>query len=112
MVANLQVLLQSKFYIEMVRHIVFFKLKENNKSNNIELLKNELQGLKTKIEFIKNLEVGLNFNNGASAFDLSLIVDLATKDDLEKYRVHTEHQRVVEIIKEINDQAVVVDYEI
>lgn len=87
-------------------------MKQEQKKEHLQQLKDALEALEHKIEYIKNLEVGVNFNEKPSAYDLSLIVDLDSKEDLENYRVHPEHQRVVELIKEINEQAAVVDYEL
>ena len=95
----------------MVRHIVFFKLKEEQKKENVKKLKDALEALKDKIECIVHLEVGVNFSEKPSAFDLSLIVDLKSRQDLEYYRIHPEHQKVVELILKINQQSAVVDYE-
>lgn len=95
----------------MVRHIVFFKLKENNRNNNIIKLKEALNSLGEKIDVVRHIEVGENFTVKESAFDISLIVDFDSKLDFETYRVHPEHKKVVDLILEINEKSAVVDYE-
>ena len=95
----------------MIRHIVFFKVKEENKQANIDKLKIALRELKGKISEIKSIDVGVNFNAKSNAFDIALITDFQNIEDLDKYRVHPEHQKVVELIKEITEKSAVVDYE-
>lgn len=95
----------------MIRHIVMFKLKEANKAENISKLKSALDGLQEKIYLVKYLETGVNFNENPRAYDLVLVTDFNSKEDLEQYRVHPEHVKVVELIKEVNYTTTVVDYE-
>ncbi len=96
----------------MIKHIVFFKLKNENKKNNVEKLNQALLSLKSKIEVINSIETGINIAHSERAFDLSLIVMLENEQALEEYRNHPEHMKVLELIKEINDQIAVVDYKI
>jgi hypothetical protein len=95
----------------MIRHIIFFKLKKEHKAS-IAALKKQLDGLKQHIPEIKHLETGLNFSERDIAYDLSLIVDVATTNDLMAYQQHPEHQKIVDFIKNIAEQKAVVDYEI
>ena len=94
----------------MVRHIVFFKLNEQN-SDKKEILFQKLNNLKNDIDFIKHLEVGVNFTESERAYDISLIVDLDSKEDLKAYAVHDKHLPVVEYIKSNGIDTKVVDYE-
>ena len=94
----------------MVRHIVFFKLKDNSLASKEEV-KQKLLSLKEKLKYIRFLEVGLNFSEEARAYDLSLIVDLDSKEDLEKYAKDDYHQEVISFIKTKAIDTKVVDYE-
>jgi hypothetical protein len=91
-----------------IRHIVFFKL--SNKSLQEELVE-KLRGLEEKIDLIQHLEVGENFAVSPRAFDVSLIVDFESKNDLAVYATHKEHLPVVEFIKANGIETKVVDYE-
>jgi len=99
----------------MIRHIVFFRLKEQNdkglKQDQLQDLKNFLESLKEKIEGIVHLETGINFSAREVAFDLALISDFASVNDLEKYIAHPEHQKLLELLNEIKKEVAVVDYE-
>ena len=99
----------------MIKHIVLWKLKEEaegrSKLENALLLKGELESMTGQIKEIRKLEVGINFNTGEDAYDLALFSEFATKQDLEIYQNHSEHQRVVAILRRLRDTRAVVDFE-
>ena len=94
----------------MIVHIVMFKFKEENKESNIELVVKKLNGLLEKIDELKSIEVGVDFNKSERAFDLSLYSTFDSKEDLQAYAVHPEHLKVVELIKSVTSESKVVDY--
>ena len=94
----------------MIVHIVMFKFKEEDKALNLTKVEEALNSLVSKIDELKSLEVGIDFNQSQRAFDLSLYSTFDTKEDLEIYAVHTEHLKVVELIKNVTVESKVVDY--
>ena len=98
----------------MVKHIVFFKLKDEivDKEQVAKNVINTLYELKNKIAEIKFYELGMNFANRETAFDIALISHFDTREDLEKYRLHPEHVRAVEQIRPYISKTASVDYEI
>ncbi len=97
----------------MVNHIVLFKLKDypaEEKKAVISELKGMLEALQTKIFEVKYIEVGANYELDAKSFDLALISHFETIEDLDTYREHPEHQKVVERIKETTVERAAVDY--
>jgi hypothetical protein len=97
--------------MSMIKHIVFFKLSEDGMNQKDEIV-NKLNNLKNEIDFIVDLEVGLNFSQEDRACDISLIVILNSKEDLEAYAVHDKHIPVVQFIKQYAIESKVVDYEV
>lgn len=99
----------------MIKHIVLWKLKEEaegrSRLENALLLKGELESMTGRIKEIRKLEVGINFNTGQDAYDLALFSEFATKQDLDIYQNHPEHQRVVAILRRLRDTRAVVDFE-
>jgi len=99
----------------MIKHIVVWKLKERaeekSKAENARLLKRELESLVGKIPAIRKFEVGINFNPTPDAYDMSVVSEFATKEDLDGYLNHPEHQRVAGLLKRLRDTRIVVDYE-
>ena len=96
----------------MIIHIVMFQFKDENKQNNISLVKARLEALVTKIDPLVFIEVGIDFNQSERAFDLSLYSKFNTLEDLKIYAVHEEHLKVLKLIREVTVESKVVDYEI
>lgn len=97
----------------MINHIVLFKLKDYpvmEKAKVVEELKTLLESLKEKIKEVKYLEVGTNYELEAKSYDIALISHFESLEDLDTYRVHPEHLKVVERIKETTSERAAVDY--
>lgn len=94
----------------MVKHIVLFKLEDNSQANK-EDIKSRFLSMIGKIEVMKNLEIGINFSPEERAFDLSLMCDFATKEDLKIYAEHPVHVAIVTYLKSINTVTKIIDYE-
>ncbi len=100
----------------MVKHIVMLKLKETE--NRIEKLENALklkkaiEGLGYKIDEVKYMEVGLNYNEKPTAFDLVLNSTFDNAEDLDAYRGHPEHVKMLDFLDDVIEKTAVVDYEI
>lgn len=97
----------------MINHVVLFKLKDypdSEKSEIITELRKLLEGLKEKIKEVKYIEVGINHELQAKSFDISLISHFENLEELDKYRIHPEHLKVVERIKETTIERAAVDY--
>jgi hypothetical protein len=98
----------------MINHVVLFKLKdfpEQEKREVIAELTAALNGLKDKIKEAKYIEVGANYELEAKSYDLALISHFENLEDLETYRVHPEHQKVVKRIGETTVSRAAVDFE-
>ena len=93
----------------MIKHIVTWKLKEENKIDNAKKIKEILEALPSKISLIKKLEVGINENGGE--YGVILITEFNSYEDLKNYDVHDEHQKVKAFIKTVVTDRVAVDYE-
>ncbi len=96
----------------MIVHIVMFKFKEENRESNIKKVKQELNGLVSKIDELNSIEVGIDFNQSDRAFDLSLYSTFDSREALNAYAIHEEHLKVVSLIKEVTLESKVVDYKI
>jgi len=94
----------------MVVHMVVFKFLDKNKQQNILEIKNKLESLKKDIDTIVDLEAGIDINRSSRAYDMSLIVTFKTEDDLKQYAAHSKHLEVLEFIRSVTEQSVVVDY--
>jgi hypothetical protein len=93
----------------MIRHIVFFK---HSDAAKIKELADMLNALEEKIDFILDLEVGVDLLHSARSFDLALTITLPDIKHLNLYADHTEHIPVVEWVKANGFETKVVDYEL
>lgn len=93
----------------MIRHIVAWKLKDENKADNIERMKKQLTALVGKIDGLVSLEVGACFENGQ--WDAALDSVFESREALEGYRTHPEHVKVADFIHTIMLERTAADYE-
>ncbi len=96
----------------MIRHIVFFKFKEEaNEGERAELVA-ALKNLKAQIPLVKALEVEPDIGGKPNSYDIALNSVFENMDDLETYAVHPDHVKVVERVKALCQSSVKVDYTI
>lgn len=98
----------------MINHIVLFKLKdysELEKPGIIAEMKSLLEGLKGKIDELKYIEVGINYELNSKSYDLALISHFNSVEDLDKYRIHAEHKKVLARFSELRLERAAVDFE-
>lgn len=91
----------------MVHHLVFFKLNEGVAAAEAVAL---LHGLRGVIPELQTLEAGESLLGADRQWDVGLYTTFASLDALEAYRVHPEHQKVVNWIKANTSDRAVVDF--
>lgn len=104
----------------MIRHVVMWKLKDEaegaSKEKNAEKMKLILEGLKVKIDEIKNVEVGINITNDddetGSPYDVVLISDFDTELDYTMYTRNDHHKKAVKFIDSVIEDRHFVDYKV
>ncbi|MDX1636435.1 MAG: Dabb family protein [Balneolaceae bacterium] len=104
----------------MIRHVVMWKLKDEaegaTKEKNAEKMKLILEGLKTNIDEIKNVEVGININEeddeAGMAYDVVLISDFETELDFTMYTRNAHHKKAVNFIESVIEDRRFVDYKV
>ncbi len=94
----------------MLVHIVMFQFKDENKKVNLERVKSMLEALPSKINELKNMEVGIDISKSERSFDLILTSLFENQEGLNAYAVHPAHLEVVRVIKEVTSLSKVVDY--
>lgn len=95
----------------MITHIILVKLKENNEEA-INGIKDKLLGMNGKIEYLKDLSVGVDFAHAEISYDVAMIAQFNSKEDLNAYIVHPAHIEVGKYIEDIQAKVVALDYEI
>ena len=99
----------------MVKHIVMFKLKDSlSQKEKLEIMntfKSAIESLPEKINFIKEIHVGLNINP-SEKWDICLNSTFDSLDDVKAYSIHPKHVAAAGIIKEAKEDRACVDFEI
>ena len=97
----------------MVKHIVLFKFKKKGDIASVKAtmreFKSALEALKDKIPFLRFIEVGVN-ENPKEDFDMCLVTEFDSMEDLANYAVHPDHVAATQIIKDIKEGRACVDY--
>jgi hypothetical protein len=103
-----------KFFV-MINHVVLFKLKkydsESEKQDVISSIEDALLSLSGKIEELKYIEVGVNYELTTKSYDICLISHFETVEQLDAYRIHPEHVKVAALVGQHAIERAAVDYE-
>lgn len=99
----------------MINHVVLFKLKKydspSEKQEVIGRIEDALLALSGKIDELKYIEVGVNYDLSAKSHDICLISHFDSLDHLVTYRIHPEHLKVAELIGQHAVERAAVDFE-
>lgn len=99
----------------MIKHIVMWRFKDYaegaTKQENIMKVKNMLEELPSRIDFIREMKVEINVNPKEGMYDAVLISAFDTLEDVNAYRVHPEHKKISAFVSLIRESRASVDYE-
>ncbi|WP_438432869.1 Dabb family protein [Gorillibacterium sp. sgz500922] len=95
----------------MITHLVFFRLKDTS-PEGLARTRGVLLDMEGKIPDLLELEAGINVIPQGRAYDIALVTKFPTREALDAYQVHPEHQKVLAYMKEaLREPSVSVDYE-
>ena len=97
----------------MIKHIVLFQL-DSEIPNNVRTevaqnFKTQIESLPGVIPCIRHIEVGCNVNP-AEQWDICLIGEFDSMEELNAYAIHPEHCKVAAMIRPYVKQRSCVDY--
>ena len=100
----------------MIKHIVFFRLQDEaeglSKLENAQIIKEGLLSLREKIDVLVSEEVGINIPNAKKTdYDVCLICEFRTWEDVDTYQNHPEHLKGAGYIAKVRAARAAVDYE-
>lgn len=100
----------------MLKHIVMWRFKEGaagkSRVEHAQYMKEHLEALVGVVPEIISMEVGVNNNPSATAYDAVLVSLFDDSEALGRYKVHPAHQAVAAYCKEVRELRADVDYEI
>lgn len=94
----------------MITHIVMFRLREDCKGE-IPRVVERLNALNGKIPQLRGLQAGADVLHSPRSYDLALVAQFDSLEDLNAYQVHPAHVEVANYIGTVRESAVAVDYE-
>ena len=89
----------------MVKHVLFVKLKDNSPAS-CEAVKELFLSMKEHIDFIRELQVGIDYLHSERSYDVVLELVVDSPEDLERYHVH----KVKSYIHKVRSASATVDY--
>lgn len=96
----------------MIRHICMFTIKEDNKEKNIFEFCERAEKLRV-LEIIKGFNVVRNAEKTpASNYDVALIFDFDTVEDLDEYQKSELHLEFGEFVASVRVNRACIDFEI
>lgn len=110
----MQLIVKNKEKFEMIRHIVFWNLKDfaenSDKNTNANIIKTRLEALVGQIDGLIRADVNLNYN--PKGYDLCFFSLFESDEALQNYQKHTLHLQVKEFVHKVITDRVVTDCEI
>lgn len=98
----------------MIRHVVAWTIKGESDADrraNAEIVRAALAGLPPKVPQIRALSVGVDLGEADGNWDVVLVVDVDSREDLEGYIAHPAHVEVAGLIASLRTQRMCVDHE-
>ena len=96
----------------MIKHVVMWKFKEENKAENLIKAKEMLLALPALIGELKKMEVHFDITHSDMSMDMMLDTEFLTVEDMNAYAVHPEHLKVSAFVRSVVESRVVLDCEI
>jgi hypothetical protein len=99
----------------MIRHIVSWKLTAEDADARAGAFDELAQGfgpLPALIPQIKTMHLGRDLGETSSNWDVVLIMDFESTEDLAVYQAHPEHQPVRAIVRRLTGERMAVDFEL
>ena len=98
-----------------IRHIVNWKLATEDATEraaqSAEIVR-RLEGLVGVVPQIGSLSAGANSLDVDGNWDVAVVADFASREDLDAYQVDPAHQEVVSYVRSVVSQRSCVDYEV
>ena len=96
----------------MIKHVLCTKLKDNS-LEECQKLKEMFLSMKDEIDFIRDIQVGIDFLKSERSYDVVLEVIFDSREDLDRYQVFPYHKDVIKpYVAARRTASVTVDYDI
>ena len=95
-----------------VQHLVLFRVRADAAPAQVEAMLAGLRSL-ASLDGVEEMAVGANFSERSAGFTHALSARFRDRAALAAYGPHPAHQKVVhELVRAVNEETIVVDYDI
>jgi len=98
----------------MVKHIVFWKVKEmpaQEREQALRKIKAGFEAMQGVIPGLLRIEVGIDFLQSQESSDFVLYSEFESRAALDGYQAHPVHQAMVPMVRDVRVERRVVDYD-
>ncbi len=98
----------------MIRHIVEFRLSSDDETQRVldaQGIHDHLTGLLGVVPTVRRIEVGRDVGRVAGHWDVVLVSEHDSHDELEAYQIHPAHQAAAAWVSTVVSDRATVDYE-
>lgn len=98
-----------------IRHVVSWKLASEDaveRAAHAAEVARRLNALEGVVPQLLSISAGANMAYPDANWDVTLVADFASIDDLEQYQVHPAHEEVVAYVRSVVASRVAVDFEV
>lgn len=99
----------------MVKHIVFWKMKEelsaSDREEALRTIKRGFEAMQGVIPGLLRIEVGIDFLRSPESADFSLYCEFESRAALDAYQAHPAHQAMLPLVRDVRSERRVIDYD-
>ncbi len=100
----------------MIRHTIMWKFTDSHdgldKEGIMQKLEQDFARLKQTIPQIRSMKLERDILRSERSFDMIYLTEFDSLEDLEIYRVHPEHVKIAQFVKNVRTAQAVTDTEI
>lgn len=94
----------------MIKHVVMMKFKPGAEESRFSELEKLMGKLPDEIPQIQFYQFGLDIVRSERSYDFGLVSEFDNVEALKTYQTHPKHLEALEIIKELFDSIIAVDF--
>jgi len=94
----------------MLKHVVFMKFRSGTSEADLTRLEKGLAALPGKIPEIKSFEFGRDTLHTERSYDFALVSAFDDLESMKRYQVHPDHVVVLQIVRELCESILAVDF--
>lgn len=95
----------------MLKHVVFMRFKASATEADLTNLEKKLAALPDSIPEIKGYEFGRDIVRSERSYDFALVSTFDDLESLKRYQVHPDHVVVLQIVRDLCESILAVDFE-